>query len=104
MVHVFYTPDCEHCMDILLDDIPKLQNKYRFTLKKYDIDILKNYTLLEEMEKGVKNIGEDLPVIFVGDSVFYGPKEVRKSLETTLKEFHFLRLSLQGKFYLNHQK
>lgn len=87
VVHVFYTPDCEHCMDILLDDIPKLQNKYQFTLKKYDIDILKNYTLLEEMEKGVKDKGEDLPIIFVGDSVFYGPKEVRESLETTLKKF-----------------
>lgn len=86
VVHVFYTPDCEHCMDILLDDIPKLQNKYQFILKKYDIDILKNYTLLEEMEKGVKNIGEDLPVIFVGDSVFYGPKEICKNLESTLRK------------------
>ncbi len=73
-------------MDILLDDIPKLQNKYQFILKKYDIDILKNYTLLEEMEKGVEDIGEDLPVIFVGDSVFYGPKEICKNLESTLRQ------------------
>ncbi len=85
IVHFFYSADCGHCMDILLADIPRLQKKYQFTLKKYDIDFLENFRLLEEMEKNVEEKGEDLPIIFVGDSVFYGPKEVHEKLEGTLK-------------------
>ncbi|MCX7995049.1 MAG: hypothetical protein N3A65_04690 [candidate division WOR-3 bacterium] len=88
-VHFFYSPDCGHCMDILLDDIPRLQNKYDFRLKKYDLNNLDNYKLLEqwEKEKNIKNIGEDLPVVFIGDSALYGPEEVRKKLEPILKKY-----------------
>ena len=85
VVHFFYTPDCGHCMDILLIEIPRLRQKYHFTLKKYDIDFLENYKLLEEMEKGVEERGEDLPIIFVADSVFYGPAEAQEKLEGTLR-------------------
>ncbi len=85
VVHFFYTPDCGHCMDILLVEIPRLQQKYHFTLKKYDIDFLENYRLLEEMEKDVEERGEDLPIIFVADSVFYGPTEAQEKLEGTLR-------------------
>jgi cytochrome c biogenesis protein CcdA/thiol-disulfide isomerase/thioredoxin len=86
-VHFFYSPDCGHCMDILLETIPKLQNKYEFKFKEYDIDILENYELLEKMEEGVEDIGEDLPIIFIGDSVFYGPDEVREKLDETIKGY-----------------
>ncbi len=88
-VHFFYSPNCGHCMDILLDDIPRLQTKYDFKLRKYDLNNLDNYRLLEqwEKEKNIKNIGEDLPVVFIGDSAFYGPEEVRKKLETVLKKY-----------------
>ncbi len=85
IVHFFYSPDCGHCMDILLAEVPRLQNKYQFALKKYDIDFLENYRLLEEMEKDVTERGEDLPIVFVADSVFYGPEETRKKLEATIR-------------------
>jgi cytochrome c biogenesis protein CcdA len=84
-VHFFYSPDCGHCMDMLLGDIPALQAKYRFIFKKYDMNVIENYRLLEEMEAGVDTIGDDIPVIFVADSVFYGPKEAKERLEPTLK-------------------
>ncbi|MGB9721750.1 MAG: cytochrome c biogenesis CcdA family protein [bacterium] len=76
-------------MNILLDDIPRLKKKYDFKLKKYDLNNLDNYKLLEQMEKerNIKNIGEDLPIIFVVDSAFYGPDEIRKKLESTLKRY-----------------
>ncbi len=91
-VHFFYSPDCGHCMDILLDDIPELQKKYNFILKQYDIDILENYKILEEMEEKVKEKGEDLPIIFVGDSVFYGPEEARLKLGAILKSLQKITL------------
>ena len=85
VVHFFYAPDCGHCMDIILGDIPALQKKYQFQFKKYDINILENYELLEKMEEHVENKGEDLPIVFVGDSVFYGPDSFRRKFESTIK-------------------
>jgi cytochrome c biogenesis protein CcdA len=61
------------------------QERYRFEIKKYDLDILENYRLLEKMEENVAEKGEDLPVIFIGDSVFYGPDEGREKLAGTIK-------------------
>jgi len=55
-------------MDLLLDDIPKLQRKYRFILKKYDINYPENYKLLEKMEEKVSEIGEDVTRSFTDQS------------------------------------
>lgn len=85
-VHFFYSPDCGYCMDILLGDMPTLQKTYSFILKKYDIELVQNYRTLELMEQNVTEPGDDLPVVFVGDSVFYGPKRIREKLEVTLKQ------------------
>ncbi len=85
VMHFFYTPDCGHCMDILLEEIPRLQSKISFTLKKYDINEMKYLRLLEKWEEKVKTPGEDLPVIFLGDSVFYGPVSAKTKLEKTLE-------------------
>jgi len=74
-------------MDNLLADIPNLQKKYVFDLKKYDIDILANYRVLEKMEAAKNTYGDDLPVIFVGDSVFYGPESLFARLEGVLKAY-----------------
>ena len=74
-------------MDNLLVDIPNLQKKYVFELKKYDIDIIANYRLLEEREAAKNTYGDDLPVIFVGDSVFYGPESLYARLEVILKAY-----------------
>ena len=87
VMHFFYRPSCGHCMDNLLIDIPNLQKKYVFSLKKYDIDILANYRLLEEKEKENNAYGDDLPVIFVGDTVFYGPESLYARLEIVLKAY-----------------
>lgn len=87
-IHFFYRPSCGHCMDVLLEDIPALEKKYTFTLKKYDIDLIDNYRILEKMEAqaGVTP-AEDLPVVFVMDSVFYGPENLHDRLEGVLKGF-----------------
>lgn len=89
IIHFFYSPDCGHCMDVLLGDIPELQRQYEFILKKYNLNDLDNYKLLEQMEKekNIKNIGEDLPILFVGDSVLYGPDQVRERLSVIIKKY-----------------
>ncbi|MGD9379298.1 MAG: hypothetical protein PVI51_01890 [candidate division WOR-3 bacterium] len=84
-LHFFYRPSCGQCMDILLGDIPKLQAKYVFTLKKYDIDLLDNYQRLEEMEQEHGQSGEELPVVFIDDSVFYGPQGIYERMGRVLK-------------------
>jgi hypothetical protein len=87
VMHFFYRPSCGHCMDNLLVDIPNLQKKYVFSIRKYDIDILDNYRLLEKMEAAKHTYSDDLPVVFVGDSVFYGSDSLYKRLEVVLKAF-----------------
>ncbi|MBE0433747.1 hypothetical protein IBX73_09835 [candidate division WOR-3 bacterium] len=86
-MHFFYRPSCGHCMDVLLADIPALEQKYDFTLKKYDIDLMSNYQLLERMEQAAGTTGEDLPVIFVNDSVFYGPEGLAQRLDNVLRNY-----------------
>jgi len=90
-MHFFYRPSCGHCMDNLLIDIPNLQKEYVFSLKKYDIDILANYRLLEEKEKERNTYGDDLPIIFVADTVFYGPESLYARLEKVLKAYPRLK-------------
>ena len=85
VLHFFYRPSCGHCMDILLGDIPKLQAKYTFELKKYDIDLLSNYQFLEKMEQEHGQSGEELPVVFILDSVFYGPEGIYERMDRVLK-------------------
>jgi cytochrome c biogenesis protein CcdA/glutaredoxin len=86
-LHFFYRPSCGYCMDILYGDIPKLQSEFRFELKKYDIDFMDNYRLLEQMEEAQGATGEDLPVIFIADSVFYGDREVYARVASVLRDF-----------------
>lgn len=85
VLHFFYRPSCGHCMDILLGDIPKLQAKYIFELRKYDIDLLSNYQLMEKMEQEYDQTGEELPVVFIDDSVFYGPEGIYERMDGLLK-------------------
>jgi cytochrome c biogenesis protein CcdA len=86
-VHFFYTPDCGHCMDILLGDIPALQSKYAFAFREYDINDMDNFRLLEQMEQEYGTAGEDLPIVFMGDSSIYGPAETRARLEHVIKYY-----------------
>ncbi len=96
VMHFFYRPSCGHCMDNLLVDIPNLQKKYLFSLKKYDIDILANYRLLEKMETAKNTYGDDLPVIFVGDSVYYGPESLYARLENVLRSYPGTKSPVMG--------
>ena len=86
-LHFFYTPDCGHCMDILLADIPEYQRNYSFSFKKYDINFMDNFRLLEQMEEQYGSTGEDLPIVFMGDSVVYGPDQTRARLENIIKHY-----------------
>lgn len=86
-LHFFYTPDCGHCMDILLGDIPALQSKYAFSFREYDINDMDNFRLLEKMEREYASAGEDLPIVFMGDSAIYGPDETRARLEHVIKYY-----------------
>jgi cytochrome c biogenesis protein CcdA len=74
-------------MDILLGDIPVYQQKYTFSFKKYDINFMDNFRLLEQMEEQYGSTGENLPISFMGDSVIYGPDETRARLENMIKHY-----------------
>ncbi len=77
----FYSISCEHCAAILDDYFPPIQKKYsgKMTLQVLEIeDNTDNYDKLIAMEIEFGDEGNELPIVFVGDSVFGGEEvEVR---------------------------
>ena len=69
----------------MLEDLPAIESKFNIYIIKYNLDDIKNYQLLEQIEKRLHRSGEDLPVIVIGDSIFYGRTEIRQKLEPTLR-------------------
>ncbi len=93
-LYFFYSPDCGHCKDVMLEDLPGIESKFNVNIKKFNLDDIKNLQLLENIEKRLKKSGEDLPVIVIGDSVFYGPEEIHKKLEPTLRTIKKARCTI----------
>ncbi|MFH0924288.1 MAG: hypothetical protein V1872_01430 [bacterium] len=81
---LFYSPGCEHCEIVKQEILPSLEAKYHPEISCYDIDETDNYSKLIEMEKEYNASNLDVPVIFIGDQVLNGEKEIRARLESIL--------------------
>jgi len=88
----FYSKSCEHCIEVLDNFFPPIQRKYatKMTLQTLEIeDDIDNYEMLLEMEAEIGDEGNEIPVVFVGDSVFGGDEVEKKFLpylETLLEK------------------
>lgn len=74
-VILFYSRSCEHCMEVIEEFFPPILEKYsgKMTLQTHEIEEnLDNYERLIEMEEKYGDEGNEVPVVFVGDSVFGG--------------------------------
>ena len=87
-VEIFYSKYCEDCMYILNEFIPPILNQYkgRVHLKEYEIeDNLDNYELLLKREAQAGKTDNEIPVIFLGNDVLGGEKEIKKDFVRLLK-------------------
>ncbi len=80
-VIVFYSKTCEHCVEVIEEYFPPILKTYpgRITFQTHEIeDNLDNYERLIRMEQEYGNENNEVPVVFVGDSVFGGDEvEIR---------------------------
>ncbi len=82
-VNIFYSKSCEHCVEVIEEFFPPIQKTYpgKIILQTHEIeDNLDNYERLISMEAEYGDEGNEVPVVFVGDSVFGGDEVEQRFL------------------------
>ena len=85
----FYSEDCNDCAYVKNELIPLLDKKYPKTLniRSFSIDDLDGYDLLVSMEEQFGDVGNEIPVIFIGKDVLGGRSEVLNNLEKLIIKY-----------------
>jgi cytochrome c biogenesis protein CcdA len=67
--------------------ITPLSKKYPIEIQSFSLNQLKNYDLLDRFEKELKQEGNELPVVIIGDKILGGEAKIRKDLEALVKSY-----------------
>jgi thiol-disulfide isomerase/thioredoxin len=87
-IYLFYAVDCPDCQGILQSYVPALKSNYPFLdIKTFDIANPSYYEALAKLEEKFNRRGNELPVIFIGDHLLSGQKEIRERLDPLLLEY-----------------
>jgi glutaredoxin len=88
-ITIFISEDCDDCAFLKDKLLPQLSQKYPNALKvkAYSIDDVSNYDLLVTLEEQFGDMGNDIPVVFIGGEVLGGPEEVAENLESLVEEY-----------------
>jgi cytochrome c biogenesis protein CcdA len=87
-MYIFYTDDCPNCQAILQSYVPSLKSMYPFLdIKTFDLANPAYYEALAKLEKKVNRRGNELPVIFIGDQMLSGEREVMERLDPLILEY-----------------
>lgn len=88
-LYIFTSPDCPHCRIIYPENLNQLSKKIncKIEAKYFDINQIENYKKLIELEERYKDTDNELPVVFIGEYVLGGEKEIKENLERIIKEY-----------------
>ncbi len=87
-IYFFYADDCPNCQAILQSYIPTLKSMYPFLeIKTFDLANPTYYEALAKLEKKFNRRGNELPVIFIGDQMLSGEREVMERLDPLILEY-----------------
>src|SRR4030042_25532 len=87
-MYLFYADDCPGCQAILQSYVPTLKSMYPFLeIKTYDIGNPSYYEALAKLEKKFNRRAEELPIIFIGDQMLSGEREVMERLDPIVLEY-----------------
>src|SRR4030042_5494055 len=87
-IYLFYAEDCPNCQPILQSYVPTLKLMYPFLeIKTFDIGNPNYYEALAKLEKKFNRRGSELPVIFIGDQMLSGEREVMERLDPLILEY-----------------
>jgi thiol-disulfide isomerase/thioredoxin len=87
-MYIFYADDCPSCQAILQSYVPTLKSMYPFLdIKTFDLANPAYYEALAKLEKKFSRRGGELPVIFIGDQMLSGEREVMERLDPLILEY-----------------
>jgi cytochrome c biogenesis protein CcdA len=67
--------------------ITPLSKKYPIEIQSFSLNKLDNYDLLDKFEKELKQEGNELPVVIIGNKILGGEAKIRKDLEGLVKSY-----------------
>ena len=87
-IYIFFANDCPNCQAILQSYVPTLKSQYPFLdIKTFEIGNPAYYEALSKLEKKFNRRGNELPVIFIGDQMLVGDREVMEKLDPLIFEY-----------------
>jgi len=81
-LHIFLSKTCPHCELVERDSLEKMSRELECTIRPhyYNVDELDEYKRLVVLERRMKDTGNDMPVVLVGDTLLGGTKEIEAQL------------------------
>ena len=87
-IYLFYADDCPACGGILQGYLPGLKSVYPFLeIQTFDAGNPAYYEALSTLEKKFNRRGAELPVLFIGDQVLSGEKEIMERLDPLILDY-----------------
>ncbi|NWG04343.1 MAG: hypothetical protein HXY44_15935 [Syntrophaceae bacterium] len=87
-MYLFYAEECPSCQAILQSYVPTLKSMYPFLdIKTFDLANPAYYEALAKLEKRFNRRGGELPIIFIGDQMLSGEREVMERLDPLIIEY-----------------
>ncbi len=87
-IYLFYAEDCQACGGILQGYLPGLKSMYPFLeIQTFDAEDPTYYEALSRLEKKFERRGSELPVLFIGDQVLSGEKEIMERLDPLILDY-----------------
>ncbi len=90
-MYLFYADDCPSCQAILQNYIPTLKSIYPFLeIKTFDLANPAYYEALARLEQKYNRRGSELPIIFIGDQMLSGEREVMERLDPLILQYQMM--------------
>jgi hypothetical protein len=87
-IYLFYAEDCPACGGILQGYLPGLKSTYPFLeIQTFDVGDPTYYEALSGLEKKFNRRATELPVLFIGDQVLIGEKEIMERLDPLILDY-----------------
>jgi thiol-disulfide isomerase/thioredoxin len=87
-IYLFYAEDCPSCQAILHSYVPTLKAMYPFLeIKTFDLAHPSHYEALLKLEETFHRKADELPVLFIGDRMLYGEKEIMEKLDPIILDY-----------------
>ncbi len=67
--------------------IKPLSKKYPIEIQSFSLNELNNYDLLDKFEKELKQEGNELPAVIIGDKILAGEERIRRDLEELIRSY-----------------